>query len=456
MFRRAPLSSLKASKRSKVKQLTCIVTVFILSRLFYYSVGIRFDATPLAHFWQYIDINLLGNNLLQSLYYLHSQPPLFNLFLGVSLKFFANHLVMAFTFSYLLLGLIFSVSLYLLMTTLGMSERLSIVLTILYIISPTVILYENLLFYTYPIAVILCLSAIVLHKYLATRNVKMGLLFFALLSIIALTISMFHLLWFVLFFIILLFYERHHWKKIALACCIPLALILFLYLKNLYVFGSFTSSSWFGMNFSRMTILNLPEQEKVSLVRQGKISTLSLIPPFSDFENYQAHTSGSKRTNIAVLDQKRKTGGGTNFNNIAYVNISKQYLKNAVYILRFRPEAYIKGLMISYWNYFRPATNWRFLKNNREKILLLDNFYNLVLCGQILRNNNLKFEAYNTTESNHNFFSMGLHLLIGYPLLVFYGFLLIRKTLANEPIDRPFTLTMLFILINRVFRLCCA
>ena len=149
------VTALREAKHSKAKQLASVITVFILSRLIYYCVGIRFDATPLAHFWQYIDINLLSNNLLQSLYYLHSQPPLFNLFLGLALKFFANHLELVFTVAYLLLGLLFTGSLYLLMHKLGVPDKLNILLAALYIISPAVVLYENILFYTYPIVALL-------------------------------------------------------------------------------------------------------------------------------------------------------------------------------------------------------------------------------------------------------------------------------------------------------------
>ena len=441
------VTALREAKHSKAKQLASVITVFILSRLIYYCVGIRFDATPLAHFWQYIDINLLSNNLLQSLYYLHSQPPLFNLFLGLALKFFANHLELVFTVAYLLLGLLFTGSLYLLMHKLGVPDKLNILLAALYIISPAVVLYENILFYTYPIVALLCVSALCLNNFLLTKRLKDGLIFFACSSLIPLTISMFHLLWFALILILVFVCDRCNWKRIALACCIPLALVFFLYLKNLHVFGIFTSSSWFGMNFARMTIVHLPEQENKALVRRGEISVLSLIPPFSDLEKYQLYFRGVKKTNIEVLDQEIKTGGGTNFNNVAFIDISREYLKNSVHILFIQPKSYIKSLMISYWHYFRPSTYWRFLENNRNKILALDRFYNLFFCGQFLRNN-LEYDENNAINNKHGFLNMGLFLLIGYPLLALYGFRLICKACSSKPIDLPYAGTLSFLLLN--------
>src|SRR5580658_543113 len=48
--------------------------------------GLRFDATALDWGWQQLDTRLLKERLFESLFYLHAQPPLFNLFLGLVLK----------------------------------------------------------------------------------------------------------------------------------------------------------------------------------------------------------------------------------------------------------------------------------------------------------------------------------------------------------------------------------
>ena len=63
-----------------------IVLVFILSRIMFSLKGGSFLATPLLFAKQYLDPLLLENDLLRSLFYLHSQPPLFNFFLGAILK----------------------------------------------------------------------------------------------------------------------------------------------------------------------------------------------------------------------------------------------------------------------------------------------------------------------------------------------------------------------------------
>ena len=61
---------------------------FIASRSLYYYLGVRFDATILFYAEQFLDVNLLQARLTESIFYLHCQPPLFNLFLGAVLKVF--------------------------------------------------------------------------------------------------------------------------------------------------------------------------------------------------------------------------------------------------------------------------------------------------------------------------------------------------------------------------------
>ncbi|MEE8381690.1 MAG: hypothetical protein V3R78_07440, partial [Thermodesulfobacteriota bacterium] len=58
-----------------------IVFIFILSRIIFYYKGGSFLATPIAFAKQYLDPVLLESDLLRSIFYLHSQPPLFNFFL---------------------------------------------------------------------------------------------------------------------------------------------------------------------------------------------------------------------------------------------------------------------------------------------------------------------------------------------------------------------------------------
>ena len=133
-----------------------IILIYIYSRIIYYFIfGIIFNSKPLLFAVQYLDPELLKNNLLQSLFYMHSQPPLFNLFLGAGLKLFPGNPLPFYHYSFMILGLLFTVGLYSLMVRLKISKQISFILTVIFIVNPAFILYENLLFYTHPILVLL-------------------------------------------------------------------------------------------------------------------------------------------------------------------------------------------------------------------------------------------------------------------------------------------------------------
>lgn len=444
----------KKSKTYENRILVLVIISFILSRLLYFLGGIRFNAETF-NMPQLLAPELLKNNLLQSIYYLHIQPPLFNLFLGSILKLFPDGNILAFHSIYLILGLMLVISIFLIMTRLGVSGKLSAILTILFIVSPSCILFENILYYPYPVATFLCLSALFLHKFLCGARLRDGTLFFTLLTIIVLTRSLFNILWFILFVFILLFYLRHFWRKIILISLIPFLFIILLYAKNSCLYGSFSSSTWLGMSFCKITTFMLSEDERILLMKKGKISELSLIKPIKGLWFYRDHVNipEYQKTKIPVLDPESYMPSGNNLNNIAYISISKQYLKDAVYVLKSHPEVYIKGLASSFRCYLFPSSDWFIMSHdNRKKTLNIEKFYNTVFYGQIFNlNNPILIRDYSDKKYMNNFFNIGFFLLSGFVIAVSYGIHLILHTLKKKPINIPFVLTILFLVINVVY-----
>src|ERR1700733_4435082 len=92
-----------------------LAMAFAVSRLGYYLLGVRFDARPVLHYFQFIDPELLKHRLLESLFYLHIQPPGWNLYVGAVLEFFPTSYPAVFEVIYLLLGLWICWSIYYLM-----------------------------------------------------------------------------------------------------------------------------------------------------------------------------------------------------------------------------------------------------------------------------------------------------------------------------------------------------
>src|SRR5271170_5347180 len=125
--------------------LALLAAAFAASRFLAIAFGIRFDAFPLQTYWQYIDPALLRADFWRSIFYLEQQPPVFNFFLGAMLHLLPSHPEVGFQLIYLGLGLVLSLSLFDLMDRLGIDRRIALAIALIFTLSPSTILYENLL-----------------------------------------------------------------------------------------------------------------------------------------------------------------------------------------------------------------------------------------------------------------------------------------------------------------------
>ncbi|UCD63692.1 MAG: glycosyltransferase family 39 protein [Candidatus Zixiibacteriota bacterium] len=427
------------------RPLLFLAVIFVVSRIVYFALGVRFDMEPLGSFWQYIDPALLKSSLLQSVYYQHSQPPLFNLFLGIVVKLFPGHEAVVFQVVFAVLGLVLNLSLYALLTRLNVSNRLALILTVVFMVSPASILYENFLFYTYPITALLCVSAVMLHRYLQEHRVSDLILFFTMLLMLALTRSFFHILWLVVLWGALLYFRRADRKRVFLTGGVIILLCFSVYAKNAYVFGGFSTSSWFGMNIARMTTWRMGLEERYRLMRLRKLSPLAVIKPFRKLETYQelAQFPLAPPTGIEVLDQPMKSTGVPNLNNFNYIRLSRQYASDAWYVLKKSPGLYLASLAESLHTYWLPSSSYSFLTENRSRIHYPDRAYNLILFGQ--------FDYEDTITDQRAFFSTGLFILAGYLAVLVVGFRLIRRSLSRRKVDYPAVLTLAFLWFNLLY-----
>ena len=413
-------------------QMLCI-TSFGVSRFIYLGLlRLPFDESSLADFMQYVDPQLLKNNLWESLYYLHSQPPGFNLFLGIVLKAFPESHALVFQIIFIGLGLLFTLSLFTLMVQLGVSARVSAVLTMLFSTSPFVVLYENWFFYGYPAAVLLCFAAVLLHRFAINANAHYGLAFFSALMLLVYIWPLFHLIWFVFFCLMVLFVLRARAKNVALAFSLPLLAVGTLCVKNYVVFESFTTGGDIitPIGLKEMTYYKIPEDEHRSLIQEGKLSPMSLIPRsvLGDIEIYIDLIGAPPKTGVAVLDQVRKQSGVINFDYMGLRKAVKLVAKDDWYYLQTRPDVYLHNVLRLSSLFFLPATDtWMFwdVKNRRPNIQRLDQWYRLLLLGQ-------------RRSSEPAYF-----LALGLPVLLAFGFYVGAKAIRRKDVASFITLAFL-------------
>lgn len=425
-----------------------LIFFFIASRIFYYLIGIRFDITPLYWFYQFIDPQLLKSELFNSIMHLHTQPPVFNLFLGLILKISSNHELLAFTIIYQIIGLLLALSLYILMRKLKISLFLALLVSIFFTMSPPAILLENWLFYTYPITFMILISTVLLHSYFEKQRTSHLVMFFSVNALIVLTRSLFHPLWFVIILIGLIIYDRGNSKRIFLCALLPLLFIGALYVKNYIIFKQTTLSSWFGMNLAKMT-MTIPLEKIESDAAAGHISGICAVMPFQEPEKYRKFSNFDTLTNIRVLDQKYKSSGFLNFNHIGYIGVSKKYLKDAKYLIRKYPKYYGLSTCKAFYAYLEPCSDTMIIRNyNRwvikDWVYLYENYF----VGDILA------RVWQTRFTNRYGQERAVHLnflYIFFPALCLWGLFTVIKSKDFFSYQKAELMTLTYAMFNIVY-----
>lgn len=358
--------------------------VFLLSRAAVYAAGLRFDASPLATYWQYLDPLLLETDLSRSLLYLHSQPPLYNLFLGLVLKLSPVDVSSILHLVYLLAGWTCCWSTFFVMRRLGVAAGWALATCTVLVVRPSFLLFENHLIYDVPMAALLSLAAVWLTLFAERqRPVFAHAFFFTLLAVCA-TRSLFHPIYFVVVLVILAVYLPRARPQLARAAVVPGILLLALLLKNLVFFGQFGTSTWLGMNLWRIASTELSDRELARLEESGELSAVAPIQPFSRLEDYPAAYSRTpERPDIPALAAPRRSTGAVNFNHEAYIGIARSYFRDSTWILGHRPADYLLGMAKAWYYYLTPQTRILNLQAQRDQIAGYARCEELVLYGEL-------------------------------------------------------------------------
>lgn len=456
--------------------------VFAASRLVAYGLGIRYDASPMYWFFQILDPVHLQTKLWQSIFYLHSQPPGFNFLIGFILNSTPGFEFFVFRTVYLLTGLSMVFVFFFMLEKLKIHRYVSMPLTIFFMISPPVILFENWLFYTYPTVLMLLASGIFLYLYFEKHTWPPLALFFLMLGAIIVMRSLFTMIWFIIILIGVLMHDRKNAKNIMVCALLPLLFIICLYLKNYLVFDQPTLSSWFGMNLIKMTS-TIPQEKIDAHIELGEVPAIARVQPFGSPTAYSESAAFDTTTGIPVLDAPYKSTGFPNYNHIGYVSLSQQYLDAALFLIQKYPAHYGLSVIKAYYAYMRPSCDSIIFRgNNRERLKGWITFYQNYLLGDVLRN------VWQTTYTNRfgqqrmvhfSFLYVFIPILYAWSIIValkphtarltkagavffqFVAFNIIYVTIVGNLIDVsenmrfrfllvPFTYVLLALLLNKI------
>lgn len=339
-----------------VRAVLILLGVFVISRAAIVAAGLHFDLEWEGLSIQNIDVRLLQHRLLESLWYMHGQPPLWNALVGLSMKLGNSFYPVAWHLVFIGLGFLTTLALYALLREVRIPIPAAIVVTALFTLNPETLLFENAFFYDYPTTALLTLSALAVAHYAARPSLGRGLVVFALAAALILLRTLFQWPWLVLVAAVLLV-SRSRARTVLAAGSVAVALVAGVVAKNWVMYGVPSTTSWTGIMLARSTVDSLPLSERRRLVAEGKLHVVSLVEPQSALSAYEAvGVEPDRPTGIPLLDDRGDAFFPRNLENRAYIRISKQYLDDDLWVLEHRTHAYLRYVGHGIADYFAPAT----------------------------------------------------------------------------------------------------
>jgi len=330
------------------------------------TTGHRFDARYLGYGWQLIPWDILSSDPWRSLWYLHVQPPLWNAALGISA--WVSPASDALTLQILMAGFgaVLAGASATLGFRLGLTRRSAVIVALIATANPEVL--KGAFEPTYELAVaalLVVLGAIVIgpvddgETLISIR--RRVILVAVVVTVIALTRSLYHPLWVAAVVVLMLWtYRQQFNRRFMLAVVmIPVIGIGSWMGKNEILYDRPTLSSWFGMNLQRAVIPVLDLDDLEEMHRRGLVSDIAMIGPFGNYGLYadavdECRPSHSHRS---VVEATRTTDQWSpNFNYECFLPIFDQAGQDAWAVIKEHPGVWLQGRMWSVRTTFAVST----------------------------------------------------------------------------------------------------
>jgi hypothetical protein len=323
------------------------------------ATGQRFSTVYLDFGWQLIPREILRADPLASTWYLHIQPPLWNLAIGSILRWSPLADAISLQLLQFLIAAFMVAMLASIVCRLGGGTKLAIVAAVIAGIHPDVI--GNAFQPTYEMPSAALLVALVWLLTAERRDRRWFVAVGCVTSATALTRSLYHPAWIAIVLAVVGWQLcrgsswRAQWRTIAIGCAVPLLTVGGWMIKNEVMFGQATLSSWFGMNMQRAVIPVLPAADLARLREAGKVSDIAVVGPFGNYDLYKPYvapctpthdhpaTSAPVRVNSVVVP---------NFNYECFLPVFDQAGSDAWAVIKDSPSTFIAGRLWSARTWF--------------------------------------------------------------------------------------------------------
>lgn len=351
-----------------------VVAAFVLSRWAYYRAGVRFNSDPVYYFAQLLDPYLLTHRLLESILYLHAQPPLFNFVTGLALKLGGDHADVLLWVFYLGVALTVFVLFFQTLTRLAVPTWLAIAVSVAFCCAPPFVLYENWYFYPLLELLSLQLAAYALLRSQGRPGRWLTAALWTLAALVALR-SLYHPVYFLLAVAVVVGLAARDDRRAVLRAAIgPAIAVLLLVLKNAVLFGVWGTSSWGPNSVHKVVHPFVDSYALDEMMQDGELTPISDLGEFSPGALYVERLGlQQEHHGIPALDELEKrldnpitSRNPVNYNHWSYLHAAQAYVHDDRTLIRRFPEAYLDAIRESARIFVRPVTAHGYVAPNAD------------------------------------------------------------------------------------------
>ena len=313
-----------------------ILFIFVISR-FLLSFILGIDMNDLNYGYKLLDYPNLQNSFLNSIIYLHSQTPGWNLLNAISFKIFTGNLTIIYlTFNILFSILTFFIIYYaiLICREFDLNLKSEIIIISFLLLNPTIIFYENLFDYNQVITFLFTQMSYFIIKFCKSNEKKFEILTYVNLLLLSYFWALFQPALILLVFIIFRFFDRKYFKNISVILII-ISLSLIPLIKNKIVFDVFTSSSKSGVDFSTI----FPEW--LDNCVSSEINNDQEFITYNNIEKYFPYYEKIYLNEIKQISNELIVGNSSKHNNVAYFILGKKCQAHAISKIFDNPSYYV-------------------------------------------------------------------------------------------------------------------
>ncbi|MBV9834420.1 MAG: hypothetical protein JO055_08450 [Alphaproteobacteria bacterium] len=322
--------------------LPALLVLFIAARLCAWAAGV---APPTQHpdHWQFQNPQILHDDLVAGLWYLHSQPPLWNLIYGLSLKFFDSAVLLYATA--IASNLLSTMLIYRLITRLSGACGVAFVAAAIFAVMPAALLYEN-----FPLPTSFVAAMVLLATWCATElnGPQRSAAFLGfVLAMWALTMSRatFHIAMVPLACALACLPWRGAWMRRFLPLLVAsVSLPLMVYVKNWVLFDTFAASSWGPMNAARMVTVDVPRPALLDAVQRGKCDSIVEAGAFAWTETYRPYVKDDAK--FIAVSQRLESARSylRDYNSLEILTAANRFSKAVPCIIAASPGIYLENV----------------------------------------------------------------------------------------------------------------